>query len=78
MVTRRFGEKEMPNYEDLHVIATAVPNMHRAIEVINKTEFADLLLHIVPTDDGFWLVWKDDSGLAGRLGNIPGIEILRK
>ena len=66
------------NYEDKRVLAVPVSSMHTALSVINTTESAHLLRQIVPTDDGFWLIFKDDSWLAGKIGELmPGLKIVR-
>jgi hypothetical protein len=52
--------------------------MHTALDVLNVTELAHLLRQIVPGDDGYWLVFKDDSGLKARIADLmPRLKIVR-
>jgi hypothetical protein len=52
--------------------------MHTALDVLNVTELTHLLRQIVPGDDGYWLVFKDDSGLKARIADLmPRLKIVR-
>ena len=64
----------MPPHEDRRVMAVPVGSMHTAIDTINVTQSAHLLRQIVPTDDGFWMIFKDDSWLRDQLSELtPGL-----
>lgn len=65
------------NYEDTHVIAFDAHSVQSGVKLMNETEFAHLLLHIVPDAGRFWFVCKADSGLKARIAKLaPGLTLV--